>query len=153
MFIELRIKQQNESFHSAAVFLQPRQSCDFLRSGSCFQLIFVPQDTRIRVIEKEWSGGKSRRLSVINPSPEGSETLTFSTDASEELDDWLDALHQHLFDQSECVSVKGAFRSRSVGGAQSKWEVEWTAGSPSIRVSLSLSLSPNQASGCTAASS
>lgn len=76
------------------------------------------------MIEKESSGGKSRRLSIVNPSPEGSETLTFSTDTSEELDDWLDALHQHLFDQSERVSGKDVFRSRSEGGARSKWEMD-----------------------------
>lgn len=117
MFIELRIKQQNESFHLAAVFLQhqrcflPRtvvislQRLLFSASSSFF---FVLQDTRIRVIEKESSGQKSRRLSIINPSPEGSQNLSFSTESSEELDDWLDALHQHLFDQSECVSAKHA---------------------------------------------
>ncbi|XP_056903090.1 rhotekin-2 isoform X1 [Takifugu flavidus] len=63
--------------------------------------VAIDKDTRIRVIEKESSGQKSRRLSIINPSPEGSQNLTFSTESSEELDDWLDALHQHLFDQSQ----------------------------------------------------
>lgn len=64
------------------------------------------------MIEKGWSGQKSRRLSVINPSPEGSQSLVFSAETSEELEDWLDALHQHLFDQSECVSAKDAVKSR-----------------------------------------
>ena len=63
------------------------------------------QDTRIRVMEKESAGQKSRSLSIINPSPEGSETIVFTTETSEELEDWLDALHQHLYDQSEFVSV------------------------------------------------
>lgn len=63
------------------------------------------QDTRIRVMEKESAVHKSRSLSIINPSPEGSETIVFTTETSEELEDWLDALHQHLYDQSECVSV------------------------------------------------
>lgn len=80
----------------------------FPAAAPVFSFFFVLQDTRIRVIEKESSGQKSRRLSIINPSPEGSQNLTFSTESSEELDDWLDALHQHLFDQSECVSAKHA---------------------------------------------
>lgn len=63
------------------------------------------QDTRIRVIEKQSAGQKSRRMSIINPSPEGSQTIIFSTETRDELEDWLDALHQHLYDQSECVSV------------------------------------------------
>lgn len=114
MFIELRIKQQNESFHIAAVFLQhqrclvPRRVVISLQRLLLSASFFVLQDTRIRVIEKESSGQKSRRLSIINPSPEGSQNLSFSTESSEELDDWLDALHQHLFDQSECVSAKHA---------------------------------------------
>lgn len=59
------------------------------------------QDTRIRVTEKESAGQKSRILSIINPSPEGSQTITFTTDTIEELEGWVDALHQHLYDQSE----------------------------------------------------
>ncbi|TDH01485.1 hypothetical protein EPR50_G00180470 [Perca flavescens] len=59
------------------------------------------KDTRIRVMEKESAGQKSRSLSIINPSPEGSETIVFTTETSEELEDWLDALHQHLYDQSQ----------------------------------------------------
>ncbi|CAB1435617.1 unnamed protein product [Pleuronectes platessa] len=62
--------------------------------------IAINRDTRIRVMEKESAGRKSRSMSVINPSPEGYETVVFTTDTREELDDWLDALHQHLYDQS-----------------------------------------------------
>uniref|UniRef100_A0A3Q1I5B3 PH domain-containing protein n=1 Tax=Anabas testudineus TaxID=64144 RepID=A0A3Q1I5B3_ANATE len=61
----------------------------------------INKDTRIRVTEKESAGQKSRSLSVINPSPEGSQTIVFTTDTREELEDWIDALHQHLYDQSQ----------------------------------------------------
>ncbi|XP_071336284.1 rhotekin-2 [Trachinotus anak] len=61
----------------------------------------INKDTRIRVIEKEAVGQTSRSLSIINPSPEGSQTVVFTTDTREELEDWLDALHQHLYDQSQ----------------------------------------------------
>ncbi|XP_044069308.1 rhotekin-2 [Siniperca chuatsi] len=61
----------------------------------------INKDTRIRVMEKESAGQKSRSLSIINPSPEGSQTIVFTTESSEELEDWLDALHQHLYDQSQ----------------------------------------------------
>ncbi|XP_042357507.1 rhotekin-2 [Plectropomus leopardus] len=61
----------------------------------------ISKDTRIRVMEKESAGQKSRSLSIINPSPEGSETIVFTTETREELEDWLDALHQHLYDQSQ----------------------------------------------------
>ncbi|XP_040904989.1 rhotekin-2 [Toxotes jaculatrix] len=61
----------------------------------------INKDTRIRVMEKESAGQKSRSLCIINPSPEGSQTVVFTTDTREELEDWLDALHQHLYDQSQ----------------------------------------------------
>ncbi|KAM8858681.1 rhotekin-2 isoform 1-T2 [Spinachia spinachia] len=61
----------------------------------------INRNTRIRVMEKETAGQKSRSLSIINPSPEGSETIVFTTESSQELEDWLDALHQHLYDQSQ----------------------------------------------------
>uniref|UniRef100_H3CPV2 Rhotekin 2 n=1 Tax=Tetraodon nigroviridis TaxID=99883 RepID=H3CPV2_TETNG len=63
--------------------------------------VAIDKDTRIRVIEKGRSGQTSRSLCVLNPSPGGSQTLVFSADGSEELEDWLDALHQHLFDQGQ----------------------------------------------------
>ncbi|XP_035519065.1 rhotekin-2 isoform X1 [Morone saxatilis] len=61
----------------------------------------INKDTRIRVMEKESAGQKSRSLSIINPSPEGSQTIVFTTETGNELEDWLDALHQHLYDQSQ----------------------------------------------------
>ncbi|XP_038547918.1 rhotekin-2-like isoform X2 [Micropterus salmoides] len=61
----------------------------------------INKDTRIRVMEKESLGQKSRSLSIISPSPEGSQTIVFTTETREELEDWLDALHQHLYDQSQ----------------------------------------------------
>lgn len=62
----------------------------------------ISQDTRIRLIEKQTAGQKSCRLSITNPSPEGSESVEFSADTRDELEDWLDALHQHLYDQGAC---------------------------------------------------
>ncbi|XP_056291545.1 rhotekin-2 isoform X2 [Pseudoliparis swirei] len=61
----------------------------------------VNKDTRIRVMEKESARQKSRSLSIINPSPQGSETIVFTTETSQELEEWMDALHQHLYDQSQ----------------------------------------------------
>ncbi|XP_019947007.2 rhotekin-2 isoform X1 [Paralichthys olivaceus] len=61
----------------------------------------INRETRIRVMEKESAGKKSRSMSIINPSPEGHETIVFTTDTRDELDDWLDALHQHLYDQGQ----------------------------------------------------
>ncbi|XP_034537724.1 rhotekin-2 [Notolabrus celidotus] len=61
----------------------------------------INRETRIRVIEKESAGQRSRSLSIMNPSPEGSQTLVFSTDTREELEDWMVALNQHLYDQSQ----------------------------------------------------
>ena len=54
-------------------------------------------------MEKESAGLKSRSLSIMNPSPEGSHTIVFTTETRDELEDWLDALYQHLYDQSECI--------------------------------------------------
>ncbi|XP_068615319.1 rhotekin-2-like, partial [Brachionichthys hirsutus] len=61
----------------------------------------INKDSRIRVIEKDSAGQKLRSLSIINPSPEGSRTVIFSTESKDELENWLDALHQHLYDQSQ----------------------------------------------------
>ncbi|XP_061601905.1 rhotekin-2 [Cololabis saira] len=69
----------------------------------------INKETQIRVMEKDSAGYKSRSLSIVNPSPEGSETIVFTTEIRDELEDWLDALHQHLYDQSQwqhcCVRV------------------------------------------------
>lgn len=59
------------------------------------------------MVEKDRSGQRSRRLCVINPSPEGCQSLVFSAETGEELEEWLDALHQHLFDQSESGGTGG----------------------------------------------
>uniref|UniRef100_A0A3B4EWJ1 Rhotekin-2-like n=1 Tax=Pundamilia nyererei TaxID=303518 RepID=A0A3B4EWJ1_9CICH len=61
----------------------------------------INKDTRIRVLEKESAGHKSRSLSIINPSPEGSQSIVFTTDTREALEDWVEALHQHHYDQSQ----------------------------------------------------
>uniref|UniRef100_A0A3Q4H728 Rhotekin 2 n=1 Tax=Neolamprologus brichardi TaxID=32507 RepID=A0A3Q4H728_NEOBR len=63
----------------------------------------INKDTRIRVLEKESAGHKSRSLSIINPSPEGSQSIVFTTDTREALEDWVEALHQHHYDQSQWV--------------------------------------------------
>ncbi|KAK2921688.1 rhotekin-2 isoform X2 [Channa argus] len=63
-------------------------------------IVPINKDTRIHIMEKESAGQKSRNLSIINTSLEGSQTIVFTTDTREELEDWLDALHQHLYDQS-----------------------------------------------------
>uniref|UniRef100_A0A3Q3IEE4 PH domain-containing protein n=1 Tax=Monopterus albus TaxID=43700 RepID=A0A3Q3IEE4_MONAL len=61
----------------------------------------INKDTQICVMEKDSAGQKSKKLLIINPSPEGSQTVVFTTDTMEELEHWLDALHQHLYDQSQ----------------------------------------------------
>lgn len=68
--------------------------------GYVKQFVLEMQETRIRVVGKESAGHKSRSLSIINPSPEGSQTTVFITDTNDELENWLDALHQHIYDQS-----------------------------------------------------
>ncbi|XP_041644885.1 rhotekin-2 isoform X2 [Cheilinus undulatus] len=61
----------------------------------------INKSTQICVMEKESAGQRSRSLSIMNPSPEGSQTVIFSTETREELDTWMDALNQHLYDQSQ----------------------------------------------------
>ncbi|XP_049592498.1 rhotekin-2 [Syngnathus scovelli] len=61
----------------------------------------VNKDTRIQVMGKESGGKKFRSLSIINPCPEENQTEIFTADTSEQLDQWQEALHQHLFDQSQ----------------------------------------------------
>uniref|UniRef100_A0A3Q3EQE6 Rhotekin 2 n=1 Tax=Kryptolebias marmoratus TaxID=37003 RepID=A0A3Q3EQE6_KRYMA len=57
----------------------------------------INKETRIHVS----AGLRSKSLSIINPSPEGSQTVVFITDSRDELDNWVDSLHQHLYDQSQ----------------------------------------------------
>ncbi|XP_072246825.1 rhotekin-2 isoform X1 [Leuresthes tenuis] len=61
----------------------------------------INKETRIRIMEKESAGQKSRSLSISNPSPDGSQTVVFTADTRDELEDWLDALYQHLYDQNQ----------------------------------------------------
>lgn len=85
-------------------------------------------------MEKQTAGQKSCRLSVTNPSPAGTESIEFSADTRDDLEEWLDALHQHLYDQGErCKSMK---RER-----------------PVAFVPIAPLLVSHQASGCTAANS
>ncbi|XP_030234965.1 rhotekin-2 isoform X1 [Gadus morhua] len=65
------------------------------------QQIPVNKNTRIRVTEKDSSGRRSNSLTIINPSPGGSESALFTMEGREELEDWVDAFHQHFYDQSE----------------------------------------------------
>ncbi|XP_077351135.1 rhotekin-2 isoform X2 [Festucalex cinctus] len=61
----------------------------------------VNKDSRIRVMEKQAGGKKLRSLSVSNPSPEGTQTQIFTADTGQEMERWQEALHQHLYDQSQ----------------------------------------------------
>ncbi|XP_037535495.1 rhotekin-2 [Nematolebias whitei] len=61
----------------------------------------INKETRIHALSKASAGLKSKSLSIINSSPEGSQSVVFVADSRDELDEWLDALHQHLYDQSQ----------------------------------------------------
>ncbi|KAM4730463.1 LOW QUALITY PROTEIN: rhotekin-2 [Anableps anableps] len=61
----------------------------------------INNETRICVLDKQSGGRKSKSLSIINPSPEGSQSVVFTADTREELEEWIDSLHQHLYDQSQ----------------------------------------------------
>uniref|UniRef100_A0A667YPA0 Rhotekin 2 n=1 Tax=Myripristis murdjan TaxID=586833 RepID=A0A667YPA0_9TELE len=61
----------------------------------------INKDTRIRVMEKDPAGQRCSSLSIINPSSEGAQTIVFTTGTREELEDWVDAFHQHFYDQSQ----------------------------------------------------
>ncbi|KAK0142528.1 Rhotekin-2 [Merluccius polli] len=69
------------------------------------QQIPVNKSTRIRVTEKDSSGRRSNRLTIINPSPCGSQSVVFTMESREELEDWVEAFHQHFHDQSESLSA------------------------------------------------
>uniref|UniRef100_A0A3Q1F051 Rhotekin 2 n=1 Tax=Acanthochromis polyacanthus TaxID=80966 RepID=A0A3Q1F051_9TELE len=117
-YTTLRLPEAEGSFQShSLIVLQDAEWSSWLPlyGNLCCRLVAQPacmtqtmmtgylnqKDTRIRVMEKKSAARKSRSLSIINPSPEGSETTVFTADTREELDDWLDALHQHLYDQSQ----------------------------------------------------
>uniref|UniRef100_A0A3B5PWX9 Rhotekin 2 n=1 Tax=Xiphophorus maculatus TaxID=8083 RepID=A0A3B5PWX9_XIPMA len=59
------------------------------------------KETRICVLDKQSGDRKSKSLSIINPSPEGSQSVVFTADTREELEEWIDCLNQHLYDQSQ----------------------------------------------------
>uniref|UniRef100_A0A3B5M8S5 PH domain-containing protein n=1 Tax=Xiphophorus couchianus TaxID=32473 RepID=A0A3B5M8S5_9TELE len=59
------------------------------------------QETRICVLDKQSGDRKSKSLSIINPSPEGSQSVVFTADTREELEEWIDCLNQHLYDQGQ----------------------------------------------------
>ncbi|XP_072293506.1 rhotekin-2 isoform X2 [Eucyclogobius newberryi] len=61
----------------------------------------INQDTRIRVTETGSAGQRLRTLSINNPTADARDIVSFSTESRAELDEWSDALHQHLFDQSQ----------------------------------------------------
>lgn len=82
--------------YTAVIYINSFPACDLSR-------VSFLQETRIHALSKASAGLKSKSLSIINPSPEGSQTVVFIADSRDELDEWLDALHQHLYDQSKCV--------------------------------------------------
>lgn len=61
--------------------------------------VFV-QDTRIRVVDKDHQRTGSR-LTLINPGNGDSAGHVFITETPDVLKEWLDALWQHNYDQSE----------------------------------------------------
>uniref|UniRef100_A0A3Q2QXU8 Rhotekin 2 n=1 Tax=Fundulus heteroclitus TaxID=8078 RepID=A0A3Q2QXU8_FUNHE len=61
----------------------------------------INNESRVCVLDKQSAGRKSKSLSIVNPSPEGSQNLVFTADTREELEQWMDSLHQHLYDQSQ----------------------------------------------------
>lgn len=61
----------------------------------------INKDTRVHVVEKGSGGQRFRTLSIHSPSADGGQTLSFCADGPEQLDDWTNALHQHLHDQGQ----------------------------------------------------
>uniref|UniRef100_A0A3P8UZG1 Rhotekin 2 n=1 Tax=Cynoglossus semilaevis TaxID=244447 RepID=A0A3P8UZG1_CYNSE len=104
--------------HMMAGYLSQKQtvlgmnrSCSLycVLSGGFLSCYFTPEEIDAKVeptfrvpVTKEWAGQRSRSLSITSPSAGGSESHVFSTGSGEELDDWLEAFHQHLFDQGLC---------------------------------------------------
>ncbi|XP_076833724.1 rhotekin-2 [Brachyhypopomus gauderio] len=62
-------------------------------------LIPINKDTRIRVVEGHHKSNAS--LSLINPGMEASASYIFTADTPDLLQNWLCALWQHLYDQSQ----------------------------------------------------
>ncbi|XP_072545654.1 rhotekin-2 isoform X2 [Salminus brasiliensis] len=62
-------------------------------------VIAINKDTRIRVVEGHQKSGA--RLSLINPGTGDPASHVFTAETHEQLQDWLNALWQHLYDQSK----------------------------------------------------
>ncbi|KAK9960029.1 hypothetical protein ABG768_010106 [Culter alburnus] len=63
-------------------------------------IIPINQETRIRVVEKDHQRTGSK-LNLINPRNGDSVSHVFITETPEILQEWLDALWQHIYDQSQ----------------------------------------------------
>ncbi|XP_030642611.1 rhotekin-2 [Chanos chanos] len=63
-------------------------------------IIPINKDTRIRLVDKE-SQRSSTKLSLTNPMSGNSASYVFSADSPDALQDWLEALWQHLYDQDQ----------------------------------------------------
>lgn len=70
-----------------------------VESLEIYFLLFV-QDTRIRVVDRDHQSTGSR-LTLINPGNGDSASHVFIGETPEVLQEWLDALWQHIYDQSE----------------------------------------------------
>ncbi|KAG9268545.1 rhotekin-2 isoform X1 [Astyanax mexicanus] len=62
-------------------------------------VIPINKDTRIRVVEGHQKSGA--RLSLINPGTRDTASHVFTAETQEQLQDWINALWQHLYDQSQ----------------------------------------------------
>ncbi|XP_058256079.1 rhotekin-2 isoform X1 [Hemibagrus wyckioides] len=62
-------------------------------------IIPINKDTRLRVVEGNPKGGA--RLSIINPGTEDPASHIFIAETPDLLQDWLSALLQHIYDQSQ----------------------------------------------------
>lgn len=134
MFIELRIKQQNESFHWAAVFLQPRQSCNFSAAAPVFSLflccrtlgsVWLRRNRRVGSLEGCLSSIPHRRGLRLSPS---ARTAARSWTTGWTLSTSTSSIRVSAFQEKTYLEA-GAKVERGQSG-------KWTADSPSVRVSL-----------------
>ncbi|KAJ8013912.1 hypothetical protein DPEC_G00034750 [Dallia pectoralis] len=63
-------------------------------------VIPINKDTMIRVQDKD-TKKRSSSLTIINTVQGGTLTNVFTADSNEELEDWVEAFWQHLYDQSQ----------------------------------------------------
>ncbi|XP_052001255.1 LOW QUALITY PROTEIN: rhotekin-2-like [Xyrauchen texanus] len=63
-------------------------------------IIPINKETRIRALDKDHQRSGSR-LSLINPGKGDSASHVFNADTPDVLQEWLDALWQHMYDQSQ----------------------------------------------------